>query len=323
MIALVFVILNTQRNDICVLVQCQNFPLVNSPARRFKMAAGFKGKFVASFLSRISKINKGSWIKILIQLQTSNFQFLRLIGYIAVILFRRHASHKFQEAISWSITWIFLLLISQVSYVVSDHFRWSYAPVNRKKRLKMCLHFASNSHVAPMFKTRFLRRASVWSLWKLFHPVKQWLKQFLRDHYLHKFRTDKLSTFSKTKPLRSPRLVSLSFFNFNQIWNVATHRKVFAPFLFIAFDDKLLLFLVYSIAAFLSFTSFPPDSHWCHSRVFNKTSILLGLVFFFHCPGVNFISSRKPLTKQCRDLCFLVLSNKCDPVKLKEIICGG
>ena len=101
-----------------------------------------------------------------------------------IILFRRHASDKFQEAISWSITWIFLLLISQVSYVVSDHFRWSYAPVHKKKKqLKMCLHFASNSHVAPMFKTRFLRRASVWNLWKLFHPVKQWLKQFLRDHW--------------------------------------------------------------------------------------------------------------------------------------------
>ena len=110
---------------------------------------------------------------------------IAVLVVVSVILwFRRHASDKFQEAISWSITWIFLLLISQVSYVVSDHFRWSYAPVHKKKKqLKMCLHFASNSHVAPMFKTRFLRRASVWNLWKLFHPVKQWLKQFLPDHW--------------------------------------------------------------------------------------------------------------------------------------------
>ena len=84
-----------------------------------------------------------------------------------------------------------------------------------------------------------------------------WNNFYETTEHLHKFRTDKLSTFSKAKPLRSPRLVSLSFFNFNQIWNVATHRKVFAPFLFIAFDRQIIPFfgLLYSCVPFFHFFS--------------------------------------------------------------------
>ena len=63
-----------------------------------------------------------------------------LVQVVVVILFRRHASNKFQGAISWTITWIFLLNCLSLKYVLSDHFRWSNVPVHQNK-LKMCLHF--------------------------------------------------------------------------------------------------------------------------------------------------------------------------------------
>ena len=67
---------------------------------------------------------------------------LRRIAVLVVvaILFRRHASDKFQETISWSRTWRFFLHCLSLKYVVSDHFRWGNVPVNQSK-LKMCLHF--------------------------------------------------------------------------------------------------------------------------------------------------------------------------------------
>ena len=83
------------------------------------------------------------------------------------------------------------------------------------------------------------------------------------------------AAFPKAKPLRSPRLVQLNSFNFDQ--KLATHRKVFAPFLFITFDRKMISFFRFSLKlrSFLSlfFFRFPI---MCR-RVFNKTIILLGL----------------------------------------------
>ena len=83
------------------------------------------------------------------------------------------------------------------------------------------------------------------------------------------------ATFSKAKPLRSPRLVQLNSFNFDR--NVATHRKVFAPFLFITFDRKMISFFRFSlkVRSFLSLFFFR-FSIMCR-RVFNKTIILLEL----------------------------------------------
>ena len=57
---------------------------------------------------------------------------------VVVILFRRHATDKFQETISWSLTWRFFLHCLSLKYVVSDHFRWGNVPVNQNK-LRMCL----------------------------------------------------------------------------------------------------------------------------------------------------------------------------------------
>ena len=100
-----------------------------------------------------------------------------LVQVVVVILFRRHASDKFQGAISWTITWIFLLNCLSLKYVLSDHFRWSNVPVHQNK-LKMCLHFDQIRTWHWCLKLTFFGFSctSICSLWKLFHPIKQRLK---------------------------------------------------------------------------------------------------------------------------------------------------
>ena len=114
-----------------------------------------------------------------------------LVVDVVVILFRRHASDKFQEAISWSRTCRFFLHCLSLKYVVTDHFWWSNVPVDQNK-LKSS-SFWSNSHMASMFETLF-------SLYIYVHPAKQWVKSFFHttDH-LQQFRADKFSTFFKSK----------------------------------------------------------------------------------------------------------------------------
>ena len=122
-----------------------------------------------------------------IQLQTSNFQFLQVlvkmrriaVFVVVVILFRCHASDKFQEAIFWSITWIFLLHCLSLKYAVSHNFRWSNVPFHQYK-LKMS-SFWSNSPMAPWFKTRFPRLVHLRvSFWKqcLLHLIEKWFLSF-------------------------------------------------------------------------------------------------------------------------------------------------
>ena len=86
------------------------------------------------------------------------------------------------------------------------------------------------------------------------------------------------AVFSKAKPLRthSPRLVQLRVHS-TLTRNVATHRKVFVPFLFITFDRKMISFFRFSLKlrSFLSVFFFK-FSIMCR-KVFNKTIILLGL----------------------------------------------
>ena len=65
---------------------------------------------------------------------------IAVLVVVVVILLLRHASDKFQEAISWSRTWRFFLHFLSLKYAVSDHFRWSNVPVNQIK-LRTCLHF--------------------------------------------------------------------------------------------------------------------------------------------------------------------------------------
>ena len=83
------------------------------------------------------------------------------------------------------------------------------------------------------------------------------------------------AAFSKAKPFNT--FSSASLIHSTLTRNVATHRKVFAPFLFITFDRKMISFFRFSLKlrSFLSLFFFRL-SIMCR-RVFNKTIILLGL----------------------------------------------
>ena len=84
------------------------------------------------------------------------------------------------------------------------------------------------------------------------------------------------AVFSKAKPLRSPRLVQLTSFKFDQ--KRCNTSKSFRPFFVYCIWSTIdSFFSVFSIAAFLSFTAFSSDSQLCVVG-FNKIIILLGLV---------------------------------------------
>ena len=56
-------------------------------------------------------------------------------------------------------------------------------PIHQNK-LKVCFEFDQSRTWRRYLKLAFSAACtSTWRLWKLFHPVKQWLKQFLRDHW--------------------------------------------------------------------------------------------------------------------------------------------
>ena len=97
---------------------------------------------------------------------------IAVLFVVSVILwFRHHTSDKFQEAISWSITWRFVLHCLPLKYVVSDHFRGSNAPVNQINWdcVFILIKFA---HGTDVWNSLSSACTSMWSLWKLFHPVK-------------------------------------------------------------------------------------------------------------------------------------------------------
>ena len=125
----------------------------------------------------------------------------RIAVVVVAILFRRHASDKFQDAISWSITWIFVLHCLYLKYVVPDHFRWGIVPVNQNK-LKICLHFGQIRPWQRCLKLSFFGLHVYVKSLNCSIPFKQWLKSFLRDHWpLQQFRADILSTFFKREAL--------------------------------------------------------------------------------------------------------------------------
>ena len=160
---------------------------------------------------------------------------MRRIAVVVVVQFcsaTRQISRSFFLKHNLDIT---LLHYLPLKYVVSNDFRWSNVAVNMNE-LKRCLHL---------------------------DQVRAWHRCFNIICVIVK------SLKTVRKPSRSPRLVSLNSFNFDQ--NVATHRKVFAPFLFIAFARKMIPFFRFSKAAFRSLF------FYFFLKVFNKTIILLGL----------------------------------------------
>ena len=183
---------------------------------------------------------------------------IAVLFVVSVILwFRHHTSDKFQEAISWSITWRFVLHCLPLKYVVSDHFRWSNAPVNQINWncVFILIKFA---HGTDVWNSLSSASTSMWSLWKLFHPVKQWLKSLLRDHWpLTTYNNSKpiisaLFSRESAKPLRSPRLVKLNSFKFDR--KRCNTSRFSRPFCLSHLLENDFFLLVFSKAAILSLT---------------------------------------------------------------------
>ena len=159
---------------------------------------------------------------------------LRRIAVLVVILFRRHTSAKFQEAISWSRTWTFFVHCLSLKDAVSDHFRWGNGPCQLIKinweRVFILIKFAHGTDV-----WNFLSSActSMWGIWILsdlwnasYIELRIW-NQVSHDHrsyermnvfeycsirlsidwnhlyettdHLQQFRADKFSTFFKSE----------------------------------------------------------------------------------------------------------------------------
>ena len=182
-----------------------------------------------------------------------------LIVVVVVIVLRCHTSDKFQEAFSWSLTWRFFLHCLSLKYVVSDHFWWSNVPVNENK-LKMCLHFdqIKFTHGTDIWSSLSLACTTMWSLWKLFHPVLAMIEIiFMRPPTI--YNSSELinsALFSRAKPLCSPRLVKLNSFNFDRKrCNTWKGLRVLFVYCICSKNDSYLL--VFSKAAFLSFLLFP------------------------------------------------------------------
>ena len=148
-----------------------------------------------------------------------------------------------------------------VLVVVSDHFR-SFRS-SSSKQTENVSSFWSSSRMGLMFETRFL---------PLLHLCEVSENCFIRlghdwnhfnekaDHF-QRLRADKLSTFFKSEAFTFPS-DSAGFVEFIWTWtrNIERHWKVFTPLLLIAFDWQIFFFLVFSVAAFLSFTFCCSDS---------------------------------------------------------------
>ena len=122
--------------------------------------------------------------------------------------------------------------------------------------------FWSNSHMAPMFESLFLRLVHLCGVFEncFFRLSNDWNHFYETTDHLQQFRADKFST--RAKPLPSPRLVKL--IRSTLTGNVATHRKVFAPFLFIGFARKMIPFFWFSLKRLRSFLSlFSSDYQFC------------------------------------------------------------
>ena len=86
-----------------------------------------------------------------------------------------------------------------------------------------------------MFETLRLSLACTsnkWGIWKLFHSVEQWLKSILRDHWPFTRVQKPINSALFSRALTFSSASYIVKFHSTLTGNVATHRKVFAPFLF-------------------------------------------------------------------------------------------
>ena len=118
--------------------------------------------------------------------------------------------------------------------------------------------------MAPMFETRFLRLVH---LFEVFENCSIRLSNDRNNFYetndhLQQFRADKLSSFFKNQAFTFSS-ASLIESHSTLTRNVATHRKVFAPFLFIAFDRRTIPFFGFPYSCVPIFHFFSSGSQLC------------------------------------------------------------
>ena len=147
-------------------------------------------------------------------------------------------------------------------------------PIHQNK-LKTCLHFDQIQTWHRCLKLAFFcLHIYVKSLKTV--PSGEAMIEIIFTRPLTIYNSSELinsALFSKAKPLRSPRLVSLNSFNFDQ--KRCNISKGFRALLFIAFDRKMIPFFRFSLKlrSFLSLLFFRFSMRrW----VFNETIILLG-----------------------------------------------
>ena len=122
--------------------------------------------------------------------------------------------------------------------------------------------FWSNSHMAPMFETRFLRLVHLFEVFEncSIRLSNDWNNFYETNDHLQLFRADKLSSFFKSEALT---FSSASLIEFIQLWpETSQHIERFSrPFCLLHLIDNL--FSAFSITVFLSFNFFSSDSQLC------------------------------------------------------------
>ena len=117
-----------------------------------------------------------------------------LVQVVVVILFRRHASDRFQGAISWTITWIFLLNCLSLKYMffltIFDEVMFQFIKINWKC-VFILIKFAHGTDV-----WNSLSSASVAHLFAIFENCSirlsnDWNNFYETNDHLQQFRSDK------------------------------------------------------------------------------------------------------------------------------------
>ena len=125
--------------------------------------------------------------------------------------------------------------------------------------------FWSNSHVAPMFETRFLRLVHLFEVFENCSiPLSNdWNNFYETTDHLQHFRADKLSSFFKNQAFT---FSSSSLIEFIQLWlETLQHIERFSrPFCLLHLIDKRFLFFGFPYSCVPIFHFFSSGSQLCH-----------------------------------------------------------
>ena len=140
--------------------------------------------------------------------------------------------------------------------------------------------FWSNSPMATMFETHFLRLVHLCEVFEnsSIRWSTDWNNFYETTNHLQQFRADKFSTFFKSEAFTFSSASFNNWIHSTLTRNVATHRKVFAPFLFIAFDREMIPFFRFSLKLRSFLSLFSSDSQLCDVGFLIKQLFYSGLL---------------------------------------------